>query len=71
MITGDVEAFFAIAAARSFDASRAVPKAVFLVAPEGMSLAAESARDNAYMAMTERIAPELALDKHRELAKAL
>lgn len=71
MITGDVEAFFAIAAARSFDASRAVPKAVFLVAPEGMSLAAESAQDNTYMAMAERIVPEVALAEHRALAKAL
>jgi hypothetical protein len=71
MITRDPTAFFALAAARPFDAARAVPKAVFLVAPEGMSLAAESAQDNTYMAMAERIAPDVALAEHRALAKAL
>lgn len=43
MITRDIDAFFAHAATRPFEAGRAVPKAVFLVTPEGMALAAESA----------------------------
>lgn len=71
MITRHAADFFAAAAAQTFDASRAVPKAVFLVAPEGMSLAAESAQDNTYMAMAERIDAEAALAEHRALAKAL
>lgn len=71
MITRDIDAFFAHAATRPFEAGRAVPKAVFLVAPEGMALAAESAQDNAYMAMAERIDVAAALAEHRALAKAL
>ncbi len=71
MITRDTHDFFRIAAAQMFDASRAVPKAVFLVAPEGMSLADESAQDNTYMAMADRIDPDGALAEHRALAKAL
>lgn len=71
MITRDIDAFFARAATRPFEAGRAVPKAVFLVAPEGMALAAESAQDNAYMAMAERIDVAAALVEHRTLAKAL
>ena len=71
MITRDVERFFAFAAHSAPNAARAVPKAVFLVAPEGMSLAAESAQDNAYMAMSERIEAEAALAEHRALARAL
>lgn len=71
MITRDLEAFFAIAAASPFGAARALPKAVFLVAPEGMTLAAESAQDNAYMAIGERLDAGAALAEHRALAKAL
>ena len=71
MITRDTAAFFAFAAGRSPNPARAVPKAVFLVAPEGMSLADESAQDNTYMAMAERIDAERALSEHRALAKSL
>ena len=71
MITRDLDAFFAFAATRPFDAARAVPKAVFLVAPDGMTLAAESAQDNAYMAMAERLDADVAQAEHRALAKAL
>lgn len=71
MITRDPERFFAFAGHCAPNPARAVPKAVFLVAPEGMSLAAESAQDNAYMAMAERIDPDGALAEHRALAKAL
>ena len=71
MITRDPERFFAFAAHAAPNPARATPKAVFLVAPEGMSLAAESAQDNAYMAMADRIDPDGALAEHRALAKAL
>ena len=71
MITRDPEAFFAFAAHQSPNPARATPKAVFLVAPEGMALAAESAQDNTYMAMDQRIDPDAALAEHRALARAL
>ncbi|MGL6290258.1 MAG: arginine deiminase-related protein [Silanimonas sp.] len=71
MITRDPARFFAFAANCNPNPARATPKAVFLVAPEGMSLAAESAQDNTYMAMAERIDADRALAEHRALAKAL
>ncbi|MCE2944942.1 MAG: arginine deiminase-related protein [Lysobacteraceae bacterium] len=71
MITRDPSTFFAFAAHCTPNPVRAVPKAVFLVAPEGMSLAVESAQDNAYMAMADTIDPQRALAEHRALAKAL
>lgn len=71
MITRDVERFFTFAAHAAPNPAKATPKAVFLVAPEGMSLAAESARDNTYMAMAERLDVDAALAEHRALAKTL
>jgi len=71
MITRDLARFFAFAAHATPNPARATPKAVFLVAPEGMALAAESAQDNRYMAMAEYIDPDAALAEHRALAKAL
>ncbi len=71
MIARDVDRFFAFAAHCAPNPARATPKAVFLVAPEGMSLAAESAQDNAYMAMAERLDADAALAEHRTLARAL
>jgi hypothetical protein len=71
MITRDPEAFFAFAARCLPDPARALPAGLFLVAPEGITLAAESAQDNAYMAMAGGIDAELALAEHRALAKAL
>lgn len=71
MITRDTDTFFAFAAARLPNPARAVPKALFMVAPEGMTLAAESAQDNAYMAMAERLDVDVALAEHRALAKTL
>lgn len=71
MITRDLDRFFAFAAHATPNPARATPKAVFLVAPEGMSLAAESAQDNAYMAMSDRIDADVALAEHRALGKAL
>ncbi len=49
----------------------ATARAVFLVSPEGFSLAAESARDNLYMRMAERADPGRALTEHAALARAL
>lgn len=49
----------------------ATARAVFLVTPEGFSLAAESARDNLYMRMNERADPSAALAEHAALARAL
>ncbi len=71
MITRDIERFFAFAATHAPNAARALPKAVFLVAPEGMTLAEESASDNAYMALSDRVDANSALAEHRALAKAL
>lgn len=48
-----------------------VPRAVFLVSPAAFRLAAESARDNAYMRMAEGVDPARALAQHQGLAQAL
>ncbi len=70
MITRDIGAF--LRHARSLDAiAPACPKAVFLVAPEGFALAAESASDNHYMDMAGAIDCERALRQHRGLQRAL
>jgi hypothetical protein len=49
----------------------ATPRAAFLVAPRDFSLAAESATDNHYMAMSERVDGLRALAEHAALADAL
>lgn len=46
-------------------------KAAFLVAPEGFSLATQSASDNAYMDLSLRVDPERALAQHRDLHRTL
>ncbi len=46
-------------------------RAAFLVAPEGFSLAEQSASDNAYMDLSLRVDPERALAQHRELQRVL
>ena len=48
-----------------------VPRAVFLVTPVGFHLAAESARDNAYMQMAAGVDADRALAQHLALAQAL
>lgn len=58
------------------DPVRAAPAAAcargaYLVAPEGFSLAVQSASDNHYMAMDAGVAPERALAQHRGLQRAL
>jgi len=46
-------------------------RAAFLVAPEGFSLAPQSASDNAYMDLSLRVDPERALAQHRALHRCL
>ena len=70
MITRDTGAFLRHALTLEPIAS-ACPKAVFLVAPEGFSLAAESASDNRYMDMARAVDGERALRQHRGLQRAL
>ncbi|HZP66845.1 MAG TPA: arginine deiminase-related protein [Rudaea sp.] len=72
MIVTSAAEFAAMYTPERFPASRpATPRAAFLVAPYGFSLAAESARDNRYMAMQERADAERALAEHAALAAAL
>ncbi|HET7845627.1 MAG TPA: arginine deiminase-related protein, partial [Xanthomonadales bacterium] len=49
----------------------AVPRAVFLVRPDGFSLSTQSASDNAYMDLAKRVDPERALAQHAVLADAI
>ena len=49
----------------------ATARGAFLVAPADFSLAAESARDNRYMAMDQVVDPLRALAQHQALAQAL
>jgi hypothetical protein len=70
MITRDIDAF--LRDARSLPpVAPACPKAVFLVAPEGFSLARESASDNLYMDLARTVNAERALAQHRGLQRAL
>ncbi len=70
MITRDTAAFVRLA--RSIEPfAPACPKAVFLVAPEGFALAAESASDNRYMDIGRAVDGERALLQHRTLQRAL
>lgn len=52
-------------------AAPACARGAFLLAPEGMTLAAQSAADNAYMDLERRIDAERALAQHRGLQRAL
>ena len=70
MITRDIAQFLRIA--RSLPADRpACAKALFLVAPDGFALAAESARDNRYMDPARPVDVERALAQHRGLQRSL
>lgn len=70
MLTRDADAFFSFAKTcePEFDACA---KAVYLVTPEGFSLAAESALDNVYMDMKSSVRSDLAVSQHQHLAHAL
>jgi hypothetical protein len=70
VITRDIDAF--VSFARTLEPIAApCPKAVFLVTPDGFTLAAESASDNRYMDMARMIDGERALRQHRGLQRAL
>lgn len=71
MITRDPDAFRAFAAGCATDFGPAVPRAAFLVAPEGFARAEESASDNRYMAAADGFDTGAALAEHRALQKAL
>jgi hypothetical protein len=70
MLTRDIEAFFDFA--KTCEAlNAACAKAVYLVTPEGFSLATQSARDNGYMNLGVAVQSDLALTQHRNLAQAI
>lgn len=70
MITRDPQAF--VAYARSLSADRpALPRAAFLVTPEGFALAPQSASDNHYMDLARAVDGDRALAQHRALQRAL
>lgn len=70
MITRDIDAF--VRNARMLEPiAQPCPKALFLVAPDGFALAAESASDNRYMDMARAVDGERALCQHRGLQRAL
>lgn len=72
MITDDSDELLEAWNAGRFPATRAATaKALMLVAPDGFALSAESASDNAYMAMDGGVDPERALAQHRDLARRL
>ncbi len=72
MIIDSASGWRSCALANSLPGGRAsTPKAVFLVTPEGFSLAEQSAQDNRYMAMQQGVSSERALAQHRALQRAL
>lgn len=71
MLTRDPVEFLKVARSLAADQGPPWARGVFLVAPEGFSLAAESASDNAYMDLSRRVDPERALAQHRGLQAAL
>lgn len=70
MLTRNIDTFFSFAKTCE-PRNPACAKAVYLVSPEGFSLAAESAQDNAYMDLAKSVRADLALAQHRNLAYAL
>ncbi|OGT56273.1 MAG: amidinotransferase [Gammaproteobacteria bacterium RIFCSPHIGHO2_12_FULL_63_22] len=71
MITRDIGKFSDFARNAPTDFGPATAKAAFLIAPEGFSLAEQSASDNLYMDLRVSVDPQLALQQHRELHRAL
>jgi hypothetical protein len=71
MITRDQAAFVGFARTVAPDFGPPVARAAFLVAPEGFALAAQSARDNRYMAAADTFDATRALAEHRGLQHAL
>jgi hypothetical protein len=70
MITRDTHAFLAFARGCATDFGPATARAAFLVAPDGFTLAAQSARDNRYMAGADAFDAARASQQHRELHRA-
>lgn len=71
MMTRDAGAFTAFARALAPDFGAPTARAAFLVAPDGFSLAGESAADNRYMADAAGFDAARASAEHRELQRAL
>jgi len=72
MIVSSPAEFRSLYSPERFPASApATARAAFLVTPTGFSLAAESASDNRYMAMQDRVDGARALVEHAALASAL
>lgn len=71
MLTRDSAAFLAFARGCAPDAGPALPRAAFLVAPDGFALATESAGDNRYMADAAAFDAARASAQHRDLQRAL
>ncbi len=71
MITRDTDAFLAHTRSLAPDFGPACARAAFLVAPEGFSLAEQSASDNAYMDLGAAVDPARALAQHRGLQQVL
>jgi hypothetical protein len=71
MLTRDCHAFLELARGLAPDFGSPVARAAVLVAPEGFALAAQSARDNRYMADAAAFDASRALDEHRGLQRAL
>jgi hypothetical protein len=70
-VTSPAEFLSAYSSERFPPTAPATARAAFLVAPNGLALAAESATDNRYMAMEGRIDGGRALAEHADLAAAL
>jgi len=71
MITRDLDPFLEAARAAAPGFGPATARGAFLVAPDGFRLAAESARDNRYMADAAGFDAARALEEHRALHRAL
>ena len=70
MITRDIAAFLEFARGAAADFGPATARAAFLVAPDGFSLAVQSAVDNKYMAAADAFDADRASAQHRDLHRA-
>lgn len=70
MITRDTSGFLNFARGCALDFGPATARAAFLVAPDGFTLAEQSAQDNLYMADANAFDATCASQQHRELHRA-
>jgi hypothetical protein len=70
MITRDTHAFLTFARGFASDFGPATARAAFLVAPDGFTLAEQSAQDNRYMAGISAFDAMRASEQHRDLHRA-